>query len=54
MQTSLDKANTKDLIISHLCIALEECDKLNAKHAAIDISMAIEKMIEFLKVICLT
>ena len=47
MQTFLEKVDAKDLIISYLRIALEECDKLNANHAAIDISMAIEKMIEF-------
>lgn len=47
MQLLPDDISARDRIISYLRIALEECDKLNARHAAIDISMAIEKLIEF-------
>lgn len=42
-----DDRKAKELIITSLRVALEECDKLNARHAAIDVSMAIEKMINF-------
>lgn len=47
MQVLPDDASAKDRIIAHLRIALEECDKLNASLAAIDINQAIEKMLKF-------
>lgn len=47
METLTDFDDAKEKIISYLRVALEECDKLNASHAAIDISIALEKMIRF-------
>lgn len=39
--------NSVNHIISYLRHALDGCDKLNASSAAIDISLAIEKLLVF-------